>query len=79
MPYRPGQDPLEIANWFDAGNYTISRNATYGNLWIQGGPRARIFFADAPERAPALNKIPLVQLGPHHRLRLLDPHAAAAG
>ena len=60
-PYAPGQDPLEIANWFDPGNYSIKRNPTYGNLWIQGGPRARAFFADMPDRAPALNKIPLVK------------------
>ncbi|MGR3761197.1 glycosyltransferase family 2 protein [Roseobacteraceae bacterium NS-SX3] len=61
VPYRAGQDPLEIAHWFDSGNYTISRNPAYGNLWIQGGPRARVFFADQPEKAPALNKIPLVK------------------
>ncbi|SFB11865.1 Glycosyl transferase family 2 [Poseidonocella pacifica] len=59
--YRPGQNPLEIAGWFDPGNYTISRNPLYGNLWIQGGPRARRFFADKPDQAPALNKIPLVK------------------
>ena len=61
QPYRPGQDPLEIASWFDSGNYTLKRNHEYGNLWIQGGPRRRIFFADEPDRAPALNKIPLVK------------------
>ena len=60
-PYRAGQDPLEIAAWFDSGNYSIKRNPTYGNLWIQGGPRARVFFADTPEAAPALNKIPMVK------------------
>ena len=60
-PYRDGQDPFEIAQYFDSGNYMIERNHTYGNLWIQGGPRARTFFADAPDRAPALNKIPLVK------------------
>ncbi len=60
QPYAEGQDPFEIACWFDTGNYTIERNWTYGNLWIQGGPRARTFFTDRPERAPALNKIPLV-------------------
>jgi hypothetical protein len=65
VPYAEGQDPFEIAAWFDAGNYTISRNPKYGNLWIQGGPRARAFFADAPERAPALNKIPLVKWQRH--------------
>ncbi len=60
-PYREGQDPFEIARWFDAGNYVISKNPEYGNLWIQGGPRARVFFRQAPEKAPALNKIPLVK------------------
>ncbi|MDA7963736.1 glycosyltransferase family 2 protein [Ruegeria sp.] len=59
--YQPGQDPFEIAPWFDPGNYVISRNPTYGNLWIQGGPRARVFFQDNPAKAPALNKIPLVK------------------
>lgn len=60
-PYREGQDPFEIACWFDSANYMISRNQLYGNLWIQGGPRARAFFADRPEAAPSLNKIPLVK------------------
>ena len=61
QPYRMGQDPIEIANWFDAGNYVISKNHNFGNLWIQGGPRARVFFPDKPAKAPALNKIPLVK------------------
>ena len=60
-PYREGQDPLEIAQYFDSGNYSITRNHRFGNLWIQGGPRARMFFPDNPERAPALNKVPLVK------------------
>ncbi len=61
QPYREGQNPFEIAQWFDSGNYTISRNWGYGNLWIQGGPRTRSFFGDDPKRSPALNKIPLVK------------------
>lgn len=60
QPYQAGQDPMEIAHWFDAGNYSITRNKRFGNLWIQGGPRSRVFFPDQPEKAPALNKIPLV-------------------
>lgn len=64
-PYRRGDDPLQTACWFDAGNYQIRRNPDYGNLWIQGGPRARMFFADKPEFAPALNKIPLVKWDRH--------------
>jgi hypothetical protein len=61
QPYAEGQNPFELACWFDPGNYTIERNWTYGNLWIQGGPRARAFFPDAPAKAPALNKTPLVR------------------
>ncbi|RKF17215.1 glycosyltransferase family 2 protein [Roseovarius spongiae] len=61
VPYRRGQDPIEIASWFDPGNYMIEKNRKYGNLWIQGGPRARVFFQDMPKKAPALNKIPLVK------------------
>ncbi len=61
QPYAEGQDPFEIACWFDTGNYVIERNWDYGNLWIQGGPRARAFFTDQPAKAPALNKVPLVK------------------
>ncbi|KPU84042.1 glycosyl transferase family 2 [Marinosulfonomonas sp. PRT-SC04] len=61
VPYRSGQNPFEIASWFDSGNYTISKNKKYANLWIQGGPRARSFFLDSPKNAPAMNKIPLVR------------------
>jgi len=57
---------MEVAEWFDSGNYLIERNRRMGNLWIQGGPRARTFFADNPERAPALNKIPLVKWERHY-------------
>ena len=60
-PYLEGQNPFEIAAWFDPGNYTFSRHPFYRHLWIQGGPRARVFFADRPQEAPALNKIPLVR------------------
>lgn len=61
QPYHEGQDPFEIACWFDSGNYMISKNPEYGNLWIQGGPRARVYFSETPQEAPSLNKIPLVK------------------
>jgi hypothetical protein len=57
----PGQDPLEVLPWFDAGNYTITPHPEMWHLWIQGGPRMRAFFADSPRRAPTLNKLPLVR------------------
>ena len=60
-PYAEGTDPFTIARWFDPANYTIRKNGEYWNLWIQGGPRGRVFFPDNPEKGPALNKIPLVR------------------
>lgn len=59
--YSNGQNPFEVLTHFDSGNYTQHLNAKYGNLWIQGGPRQRVFFAEHPDQAPALNKIPLVK------------------
>ncbi len=61
VTYEAGENPISLANWFDSGNYTIKKNPLFGNLWIQGGPRARVFFPDKPAAAPALNKIPLVK------------------
>lgn len=59
--YAQGQDPTTVLRWFDAGNYGIKRQEPLGNLWIQGGVRGRVFFADDPRRAPTLNKTPLVK------------------
>ena len=78
QPYREGQNPFEIAQWFDSGNYSITRNWGFGNLWIQGGPRTRTFFADEPKKSPALNKIPLVKWEKRLCLCRLHPHAVAA-
>lgn len=59
--YTPGQDPAEILHWFDAYGYWAQRQRKLDNLWLQGGVRARCFFADDPARAPTLNKIPLIR------------------
>lgn len=59
--YQPGDDPLATLNWFDAGNYRHQRHPVYGNEWIQGGVRERVFFADDPRRSPTLNKTPLIR------------------
>lgn len=66
QPYREGQNPFEIAQYFDSGNYSIRRNPGLRNLWIQGGPRARLYFAEDPKEAPAMNKIPLVKWDPSY-------------
>ena len=61
LDYQTGQNPFELLDYFDSGNYTQQHGGQYGNLWIQGGPRQRKFFAKNPGNAPALNKIPLVK------------------
>ncbi|HKK85799.1 MAG TPA: glycosyltransferase family 2 protein [Roseovarius sp.] len=60
-PYQAGDDPFHDLCWFDGGNYIIQRKPDLQNLWIQGGVRARCFFADQPRRAPTMGKIPLVK------------------
>lgn len=60
-PYAAGKDPTKALPWFDAGNYVMRVQSRLRNLWIQGGPRARAFFAADPRRAPTLGKVPLVR------------------
>lgn len=59
--YAQGDDPFSVLNWFDPENYRHQRHPYYGNRWIQGGVRERVFFRDDPTRAPTLNKTPLVR------------------
>jgi hypothetical protein len=59
--YAAGQDPTEVLQWFDSGNHSVQVQPLMRNLWIQGGVRARAFFADSPRQAPTLNKTPLVR------------------
>jgi hypothetical protein len=57
----PGDDPLTVLPWFDAGPYGLRRQWPMGNAWVQGGSRARAFYAKQPDRAPTLNKFPFVR------------------
>lgn len=59
--YTPGTDPTRALNWFDAYGYWVQRQPRMDSLWLQGGVRARCFFQSEPERAPTLNKVPLVR------------------
>lgn len=59
--YEAGDDPVSVLRWFDADNYRAQLHRVFGNLWIQGGVRDRLFFGSQPERAPTLNKTPLVK------------------
>lgn len=59
--YSAGENPFDTLCWFDRGNYVIQKKPDLMNLWIQGGVRARAFFASRPRRAPTMSKIPLVR------------------
>ncbi len=61
VAYTPGDNPTQTLCWFDADNYRSQWHPYYHNLWIQGGVRDRVFFAEEPARAPTLNKTPLVK------------------
>lgn len=60
-PYSAGSDPFADLAWFDGGNLTVQVQPRMRNLWIQGGVRSRMFFADQPRKGPTLNKVPLVR------------------
>ncbi len=62
-PVAPGEDPLQVLQWFDAGNYTVRHNPLLDCMLMQGGVRARHFFAGTPHRAPTLTKLPLLRWG----------------
>lgn len=61
FPYQIGQNPISLLNWFDGANFRRTYQPDLQNIWIQGGVRERYFFKDRPERAPTLNKTPLVK------------------
>jgi hypothetical protein len=60
-----GSDPLIACPYFDGTGYSKYYYAKYRNTFLQGGVRRRLFYADNPGSAPALNKIPLVKWQPH--------------
>ena len=57
----PETDPVGHLCWFDPAPYRTARQNPMQNLWVQGGVRERVFFADNPARSPTLNKLPLVK------------------
>ena len=59
--WQPGTDPTDALQWFDPDGYDWTWQPRYRNVSIRGGPRRRLFFADAPEHAPHLHKTPLVR------------------
>ncbi len=54
-------DPFELCPWFDRFNLCQQFDPRRRNFWVQGGVRMRRFLAEAPQRAPALNKVPFVK------------------
>ncbi len=60
-PLVPGMSPFEACPYFDRFNMSQKFDWYRRNWWVQGGVRMRRFAADAPDLAPALNKVPLVR------------------
>ncbi|MDP5306580.1 glycosyltransferase family 2 protein [Paracoccus spongiarum] len=56
--------------FFDAGPYRSRVMSPRRNRWVQGGVRERAFFADRPDRAPTLNKLPLIRW--HRRMTYVN-------
>ncbi|MFC3570443.1 glycosyltransferase family 2 protein [Paracoccus sp. TOH] len=56
-----GGSVTEELPFFDAGPYPCQVMQPRRNRWVQGGVRQRVFFADRPQRAPTLNKLPLIR------------------
>ncbi|TJZ93252.1 glycosyltransferase family 2 protein [Paracoccus gahaiensis] len=52
--------------WFDAGPWRKRRVLPKRNLWLQGGVRDRVFFSGDPDRAPTVNKLPLMRWSWRH-------------
>lgn len=57
----PGAPLVRRLPFFDPGPYRCRIMQPRRNRWVQGGVRERAFFADRPERAPTLNKLPLIR------------------
>lgn len=57
----PGAPLTRRLPWFDAAPYRCRVMQPRRNRWVQGGVRERVFFADRPDRAPTLNKLPLIR------------------
>lgn len=54
-------DGATRAVWLDPAPLHWAYQPKLQNSWVRGGIRARYFFADRFERAPTLNKIPLIK------------------
>lgn len=66
---REGEDPFAVCPFFDRDGY-VQNPGWYNGTWIQGGPRMRVHFADRPDHAPALNKIPFIRWKRHYHYRM---------
>jgi hypothetical protein len=64
---RSGDQPLRALPYFDPYGYTTtSRSGRFRNVVVRGGLQRRTALRDAPRRAPALNRIPLVKWRWHY-------------
>jgi hypothetical protein len=55
-----GENPLSVCSFFDRDGYDRHYDPCTETVWIKGGVRGRIYFANDTSKGPALNKTPLV-------------------
>jgi hypothetical protein len=58
--YNRGDNPLEKCRYFDSVGYFTVKGG-FGNPWVRGGVRMRVFNRESPLESPALNKFALVK------------------
>lgn len=57
----PDADPTEVLCWFDPANTIFAAHPQHGATLALGGPRARAFFAQTPQRIPTQSKVPFLR------------------
>lgn len=60
ITFNKDTQPVVQADHFDPNTYFMVAGG-YQDVWVRGGPRLRRFFKEHPEKAPALNKVPLIK------------------
>jgi hypothetical protein len=65
--YSPGDNPFKICPYFDKNSFTITGySKDYRSNILKGGVRQRVFNKENPQRAPLLNKTPLIKWKKHY-------------
>jgi hypothetical protein len=62
IAFSAGQSPLDHIPFFDSAGYATGEQSLLKSVPIKGGLQRRALFAEAPQDAPHLHRVPLVRL-----------------